>query len=219
MGFDDDHDFSIKMQERHALDIYREAYGGCKIHQNDKKALNEDIARLLDFGDVDKIIEPANSGSNIFLAQRFRRNRDPYPTDFTLRCEREGTDEKIEYDRLMDGYNRDDSVYPKRYAFGVCADDPINNGFRHLSVIDTTRLIKKIISGELPEKGPKKNKDGDGEYDGTKFYIYPVHELKPQDLVVWDWRPDTGVTWYRSDVKKRPSKPHKITSWQKSTDD
>lgn len=215
MAFEEDHGFSLEMQERFALDIYEQGWDGCEVIQNDKKAKDEEIAQLLDFGDVDKIIKPNTDETNIAVAQRFRRNRDPQPTDFTLRCFRKGREDGVEYQRLMDAYHRDDAIYPKRYAFGVGEDNPRDNGFRVFCVLETDVVIEAIQSGELTENGPIKNYDEYGNWDGTKFYVYPIHEVYEVGAPLWEWTPQEGIKYFdsNSSQQSRPSRPHKITSW------
>jgi len=201
MGINDG--WQMEVQKQHALDIYRELWPGCEIHENDSHGAEEQTARLLDFGDVDKIILH-DDGRQMQMSQRFRKpyngNNDP---DFTLRYSRPTSDKPIEHSRLMAAHDDGAASYPRRYSFGRVHDDH-SRGIYELYIVDTEALITAIKTGEIAEHGPKVNPEG------QRFMWYEVDELRDAGAVVREWRPDSGSN---VNLSERPDNPEKITSW------
>jgi hypothetical protein len=176
--------WQMDVQQRFAVDIYKEMWDGCRVHENDAYAKGEETAQLLDFGDVDKIIIHPDS-RQVHMAQRFRKpygrnNQDP---DFTLRYSRPCSDEIIEYERLMTAYESEQASYPSRYSFGRVNNDH-TQGLYELFIFDTDSLIEGIKSGEITENGPRKT------YEGQEFMWYDTAEIEEYGAVSKYWQPD-----------------------------
>jgi len=177
----------MEVQQRFAVDIYKQMWQGCRVHETDARASEEGTARLLDFGDVDKIIIHEDS-RQVHMAQRFRK---PYGSnevdpDFTLRYSRPYSDEVIEYERLMNAHASGDASYPSRYAFGRVHPDH-TDGIYELYIIDTDRLIDGIKQGDIRENGPKEVWS-----EGQEFMWYDVNDIKAYGAVSEYW--ESGQT-------------------------
>jgi hypothetical protein len=181
MGISDG--WQMDVQEEFAVDIYEQMWDGCRVHENDAYAKDENTAELLDFGDVDKIILHEDS-RQVHMAQRFRKpygrnNQDP---DFTLRYSRPTSDETIEYERLMTAYDANHANYPSRYAFGRVFSDH-NAGIYELYIINTDQLIQGIKHGGIREYGPRET------HEGQEFMWYRVDDIKEYGAVSEYWTP------------------------------
>ena len=187
------------VQADYAVGLYKQFWDECQVIENDSLGKEEQVAQILDYGDVDKIIRIG--GKQIHMAQRFRK---PYPDpntgelvdpDFTLRYSRPLSDHTIEYQRLMDAYTSRSAAYPRRYSFGRVYDDH-ERGLYELYILDTDELIKKIRSNSIREIGPIKN------YQGQEFMAYKLNELRRQNVIVKEWK-----------HQPRPDNPTDITAW------
>lgn len=173
-----------QVQKESALPIYKELWDGCVVVENDSLGETEKAARILDFGDVDKIIRI--SGLQIHMAQRFRKpyfsnyNDEWVDPDFTLRYSRPTTDNTIEYERLMEAASNGAVAYPKRYSFGRVHNDH-EKGLYELYILDVDELIEQIQSGSVEEDGPIKTNEG------QEFMAYDIDELIASGIVVKSW--------------------------------
>jgi hypothetical protein len=187
MGLSDG--WPMEVQQRFAVDIYKQMWRGCRVHETDARTSEEDTARLLDFGDVDKIIIHEDS-RQVHMAQRFRKpyGSDRIDPDFTLRYSRPCSDEVIEYERLMTAHASGDASYPSRYAFGRVHSD-YTYGIYELYIIDTDRFIDGIKQGHIRERGPKKVVK-----EGQEFMWYDVDDIRAYGAVCkhWESDPDDG---------------------------
>lgn len=202
MGINDG--WQSTVQSKFAIDIYEQFWDGCEVIENDSLGETERTARILDFGDVDKIIKI--KGTQIHLAQRFRK---PYwngskwaNPDFTLRYSRPISDNEIEYTRLMNAYENGAAAYPKRYSFGRVHNDH-EKGLYELYIINTDSLIESIKSESIEEKGPISTNEG------QKFTAYSIDEIKRNGCIVKEWNEESGIV---SD-QEQPNNPHDITNW------
>jgi len=199
MGINDG--WQATVQSSYAIDIYESIWGGCEVIENDSLGQTETTAKILDFGDVDKIIKI--KGTQIHMAQRFRK---PYAggvdPDFTLRYSRPISSHEIEYSRLMSAYTNDAAAYPKRYSFGRVYNDH-TKGLYELYIIDTDSLIEGINSGQIDEEGPIPT----GE--GQKFTAYDIEDIKNAGAIVKEWNDNDGVV----EIETKPENPHDITNW------
>jgi len=207
MGLSDG--WQMKVQQRFAVDIYKQIWRGCRVHETDARASEEGTARLLDFGDVDKIIIHEDS-RQVHMAQRFRKpyGYDKIDPDFTLRYSRPYSDETIEYERLMTAHDSGDASYPSRYAFGRVRSDH-SEGIYVLYIIDTDRLIDGIKKGNIRERGPKKVRK-----EGQEFMWYDIDDIRAYGAVCEYWEPNTdnsadgeprqsGLSQFRNDAQNR----------------
>jgi len=167
------------VQTDFALDIYKELWPGCQIHENDTYGQTEKTAKILDFGDVDKIIRI--SGIQKQMAQRFRKpyNGGNHP-DFTLRYSRPSSDNVVEHERLMTAHAREGASYPRRYAFGRVYDDH-SKGIYQMYILDVDELIEGIKSGVIEEDGPIKNDEG------QEMMAYKLGDIRGVGAVVKQW--------------------------------
>jgi len=195
--------WQMEVQQNFAIDAYKEIWDGCRVHETDARCDDEETARLLDFGDVDKIIIH-NDARQVHMAQRFRKpygdgGNDP---DFTLRYSRPRSTEVIEYERLMNAHESECASYPSRYSFGRVFEDH-NKGIYELFIIDTDRFIRAVKDGRITEDGPIKN----GE--GQEFMSYDVQDIRACGAVRHEWTPES----VRGDDGRRPDRAHDITAW------
>jgi len=177
-----------EVQKESALPIYETLWDGCDVVENDSLGETEKTARILDYGDVDKIIRI--SGLQIHMAQRFRKpyfsnyNDEWVDPDFTLRYSRPTSDNTIEYERLMEAAKSGAVAYPKRYSFGRVHNDH-KKGLYELYILDVDILIDAIQNNQIDETGPIKTNEG------QEFMAYDIDELDNSDIVVQSWREDS----------------------------
>jgi hypothetical protein len=192
------------VQADYAVGLYKQFWDECEVIENDSLGKEEQVAQILDYGDVDKIIRIG--GKQIHMAQRFRkpyRDKDTgelVDPDFTLRYSRPVSDHTIEYQRLMDAYTSRSAAYPRRYSFGRVYDDH-ERGLYELYILDTDELIKQIRNGSIREIGPIQN------YQGQEFMAYNLSELRRRKVIVKEW-----------EHQPRPDNPTDITAWGETDD-
>jgi len=190
------------VQTKFAVPIYESLWSDCEVVENDTLGAEERAAKILDFGDVDKIIRIGSQ--QIHMAQRFRKPYSPrgenrsYDPDFTLRYSRPSSQHEVEYARLMEAHSNGASAYPRRYSFGRVHEDH-NRGLYELYILDTDALIEAIKAETITEKGPIPN----GE--GQTFLAYDMAELKELSIIVDHWS-----------QQSKPDDPEKITAWVRS---
>jgi hypothetical protein len=197
MGINDG--WQSAVQTEHAVPIYESIWGDCEVIENDTLGETEKSARILDYGDVDKIVRIG--GKQIHMAQRFRKpfykqqSDQPQDPDFTLRYSRPDSDHAVEYERLMNAVGDDCAAYPRRYSFGRVHEQH-DRGLYELYILDTDRLVKAIQSGEITESGPIPTQEG------QTFMAYKMDEIRQNGIVVESW-----------EQRERPDDPEKITAW------
>jgi len=200
MGINDG--WQAEVQTKFAVPIYESMWSDCEVVENDTLGAEERTAKILDFGDVDKIIRIGSQ--QIHMAQRFRKPYSPrgedrsYDADFTLRYSRPSSQHVVEYARLMKAHDNGASAYPRRYSFGRVHEDH-SRGLYELYILDVDALIEAIKRDKIGEKGPIPNSEG------QKFLAYDMTELKEQSIIVDRWS-----------KRSKPDDPEKITSWGKS---
>lgn len=186
--FDDDFSWSCRVQERHAIPIYEQYWTGCNILEVDAVGRDETVARHLDFGDVDKIIELSN-GTSLHVAQRFRQPRqNGQQVDFSFRCHRPHADHPVEYERLLEAYQTEGASYPARYAFGVTHPDAVERGFQQFWIFKTEPILEAIESGEIEPTSPIPNPDG------TKARYIEIDDLHDAGCVAHEFT-TTQLSW------------------------
>lgn len=194
--------WQAKVQAEFAVPIYQQMWDECKVVENDTLGQEEKAARILDYGDVDKIIRIG--GLQIHMAQRFRkpffsqRRSEWVDPDFTLRFSRPTSERTIEYERLMSAYENGASAYPKRYSFGRVNNDH-TKGIYELYILDVDKLIKTIKQGGINETGPIPTDEG------QEFMAYDIGELRSKNVVVDSWtkdpdNPENILSWCATDV-------------------
>lgn len=187
------------MQTNFAIDIYKQMWPNCEVIENDSLGKSERTARILDFGDVDKII--LLPGEQRHMAQRFRKPyKDGIDPDFTLRYSRPYSDNVIEYERLMNAVESDSAAYPRRYSFGRVYQDH-TKGIYELYILNTELLIKGIKSDEIKEKGPIPVNEG------QEMMAYSIKDIQNYGAVEQEW--------FENETAKseRPDNPSQITNW------
>lgn len=193
--------WQMDVQTEFALQIYKQFWPDCEVVENDALGADEEVAQILDFGDVDKIIRMP--GKQIHMAQRFRKpyfskRRDEWvDPDFTLRYSRPVSDNVIEYQRLMDAYETGAAAYPRRYSFGRVYNDA-ERGLYELYILDTDRLIEAIKTDRIEENGPITNREG------QDFVAYDVDEIVDAGIVVKSWKEQSTP---------QPDDPSDIREW------
>lgn len=180
--FDDDFSWSNKVQRAHAVALYEQHWPDCEVIEVDSLGRDESVARQLDFGDVDKIIDRSN-GTSIHLAQRFRKPRpNGEQVDFSFRCRRDGSDHPIEYDRLLTAHRTDGASYPQRYGFGITHHDALESGFQQFWIFKTEPILAAIESGDIVPTDPIPNKDG-----RTAARYIPIPDLRAVGAIAQEW--------------------------------
>ncbi len=200
-GFDDRMNWSIEMQQRHALDIYRRYWNVEKVEEVDKQGDNGDEAmQRMDFSGIDKILY-TESGYPVHIAQRFRT---PYfddakgwtDADFSLRV-KSYNDNHVEYQKLIDAYCNAGSI-PSVYGFGrtVQGRQPaLKEGFREFYLIDLQAFLKAHLEGDIQKVAERPNGDGSmGAY-------FDLDELDHEGCIL------------RAYDFTEPDRPHDITAW------
>lgn len=164
--FDDRMDWSLDMQEKHALKIYNEHWDLSNIIEVDK--LNrggDEQMQVLDFSGTDKILI-TERGFPIHVAQRFRQ---PYfdnesgwtDADFSLRVSGY-EDSYVEYQKLLDAHNGRGTT-PSVYGFGQTIqgrEEARQDGFKRFYLIDLPKFLELHSNEKIEpiEKAP----NGDG---------------------------------------------------------
>lgn len=201
------------VQEEFAIGIYEDLWPNCTVEENDSAGKDEQMAKIFDYGGVDKVIRI--SGLQIHMAQRFRkpfspRNSEKYfEPDFTLRYSRPRSNKTIEHERLMNAHENGAASYPRRYSFGRVFRKKGEGLYPErgvkiyeLYIINTDKFIKAIKDDRLKERGPYETKEG------QKMMAYDIDGIRNVDAI--------EKTWYENTNSKdttMPDNPEKITSW------
>jgi len=181
--FTDRMEWSLDIQERHALEIYHRHWDVDRIIEVDKLGQTDDDMQVLDFSGTDKIVI-TDDGYPIHIAQRFRQ---PYyddetgwtDADFSLRLQSYNSDH-VEYQKLLDAYTGHGTI-PSVYAFGrtVQGRQPaLEHGFKEFYLIDLPVFIRKHLADDIPpiEKAPNG--------DGSMAYYFNLDCLSTADCII-----------------------------------
>lgn len=188
-GFNQRMDWSLSMQENHALEIYKQHWDLKDIIEVDKMGdMGNGEMQVLDFSGTDKILI-TERGFPIHVAQRFRQ---PYhdddtgwtDADFSLRFSSYSED-YVEYQKLLDAHKGSGTI-PSVYGFGqtVQGRQPaLKNGFKRFYLIDLPAFLDTHLNGEISavEKAPNG--------DGSMGIYFDLNELERCGCVIkkYDW--------------------------------
>lgn len=183
------HRWSIKVQDRYALPIYKRIWPESLIEPIDKYAIKNDSWKRRDFSGLDVIIALPN-GTEIHLAQRFRSSDSG--NDFSLRYKVPklgGGLQESEYFKLLAAY-KEGYWYPSHYAFGntkfSLRVDPAKvnyeQGFFNFYVFKLDTLLRLISNGELKYEGPYANPKPDGEPNGSCGVYFRLDDI-PKEAI------------------------------------
>lgn len=170
------------VQTDFAVGLYNDIWDDCQVIENDSYGDDEYVARMLDYGDVDKIIR-INQLDSIHMAQRFRKPyycksdgiwKDP---DFTLRYDRPTSDKPVEYQRLMSAHGSASSAYPRRYAFARVYNDATRGPYE-MYILDVDALIAGIKSGDVPRSDERTTNEG------QVFCAYSLRDIADAGAIV-----------------------------------
>lgn len=183
--------WSIKMQEDHALRYYRDYWDGIeKIDEVDSQGKENEAMKRLDFSGIDKIIH-TEMGS-IHVAQRFRQMRNLEnglkEPDFSLRIETYN-DKPTEYQKLKNAHTGIGST-PQVYGFGITPygrQVAKNNGFKKFYLIDVARFLEVHL-----DKGIVNIMTKAPNGDGSKGAYFSIDELERHGCIMQMW-PDVST--------------------------
>lgn len=207
MGVDERFQWSLDMQNRHALDIYREFWDVDEIIEVDKEGDEGDNAmQRLDFSGLDKYILTEND-TQFQIAQRFRQ---PYydddagwsDADFSLRIE-SYHDDHVEYDKLIENYQTRGASHPGVYGFGRTESGrqvALENGFTEFYLIDVDSFLQAHLGGELNIIDEAPNGDGScGVY-------FRIDDIREHGCLIAEWD-------FTSVSMEMPDSPGNICAW------
>lgn len=186
-GFVENYNWAIKMQQRHALPLYRSHWDDCRIIEIDKlgdetsdreskEALDE-----MDYSGMDKLVV-TDAGYPIWLSQRIRPDNKKYNTSdrvcgvgFSIRTETR-TNQDTEIHKLSSSVQNEIGCTPA-YAFGVAdvyrhgskemlewKEVGLERGLKYLAIYDTAAIIKGLSNGSIPYEDNSKNDGTAGRY-------------------------------------------------------
>jgi len=201
------------VQTDFAVGLYNDIWDDCRVIENDTHGNDEYVARMLDYGDVDKIIR-INQLDSIHMAQRFRKPyycksdciwKDP---DFTLRYDRPMSNKPVEYQRLMSAHDSASSAYPRRYAFARVYNDATRGPYE-MYILDVDALIAGIKSGDIPRSDEKTTEEG------QVFYAYSLSDIADAGAIVHERRlaPSPNPHCNKYTISDRPNNPEDITAY------
>lgn len=166
--------FARRLQP-HAETYYQEFFGD---HDRvDVEGTGDDqagIAREMDFSGIDQLVKP-DTHRTYHVAQRFRRERDSMPTDFSIRYTSQGY--VSEYNKILQCYADPHAHLPSLYAFGVVDGEDLDDGFIEFFFLDVDTIAEALSKGKINYHGPYPNQVN-GEYDGTKAVYLPKDDLR-----------------------------------------
>jgi len=207
MSFRERFEWSIKMQESHAIELYESYFDIEEIIEVDKEGDSHRALKVMDFSGIDKIavVKP---GYQVQIAQRFRReyhdSEDGWTApDFSLRVE-SYNDGASEYDKLVAAHEGHGSI-PNLYGFGRAPygrQVALGKGFNEFYLINLPHFLNQHLSGEIEilERAPNG--------DGSAAVYFDLQELWSHDCIVNSW----GVIPPSSD-------PGKITAYTDGGED
>lgn len=166
--FNEDWDFQQRMQQMHALELYRERFPRCDIVEVDTEGERERVAQIFDFAGVDKMIRK-ESGVTVLLSQRFRRKS--VGDDFSLTYSRPHSQNPVEFERLRLAKNDPHAMMPQLYGFGI-ADDIKNGqsadkyayeqGFHSFYILQVPKVVDAIEQERIDFFVPRQTSNGRG---------------------------------------------------------
>lgn len=175
--------WSLKMQERFAIPIYKNYWSisEAQITEVDAHAETEEAAQKIDASGIDKVVEPDTGVRHV--AQRFRtlteRDGQILEPDFSIRIS-SYTDQDTEYDKLLNAYRNGGNV-PKIYTFGVGASvskqDCLQSGFKDFYFLDLHRFLKLFDQSHIDPCGSYPNGDG------SKALYFDIQQLRDTDII------------------------------------
>lgn len=191
-SYNENDEFARRVQRNVAIDLYSEYWG---VNPDDIREIDEEgaagneLAKLLDAGGVDKIIELKG---NLMLAQRIRRPNLGFKPDFTIRRQLE-FDWDAEYEKLRQAYEKNGTA-PSMYAYGQGAEG--GNDLEFLYIVDFASFINLEFGGKLKKKeSPNKmNAVNDPYYWENKgrrengFYVWGWDELREHGLIEAEYK-------------------------------
>jgi len=183
------HRWSIKVQDRYAIPIYKRIWPGALIEPIAKYAIGNDRWGRRDFSGLDIIIA-LPQGTEIHLAQRFRSSDSG--DDFSLRYKVPklgGGLQESEYFKFLTAY-KEGHWYPTHYAFGntkfSLKEDPLKvnyeQGFSNFYVFKMGTLLRLISEGGLKYSGPYANPTPDGKLNGSSGVYFRLDDI-PEEAV------------------------------------
>jgi hypothetical protein len=204
MAFADRMQWSIDMQQEHALSYYHDYWNVEEITEVDVEGEDHDGFKRLDFSGIDKIVHTKTQTYHV--AQRFRQMRNKEDgvakPDFSLRYETYNG-EPTEYQKLKESHNGIGNT-PDVYGFGITPHGRqigVKDGFKEFYLIDLQRFLKLHFDREeITGTGPIPNGDK------SKGLYFDLNQLVLKDCVLNNWSD-------RKQEVRRPEKPHDITEW------
>lgn len=192
--------WSIDMQEAHALKRYYEQWDVNQITEVDKEGEDNEGFKHLDYSGIDKIVH-TESGT-IHVAQRFRRMRNTdsglQKPDFSIRY-KTYNEERTEYQKLRDNYYGVGNT-PGVYGFGITPYGrrvALADGFKEFYLIDMDKFLRlHFDDGVLVEIGKIPNGDG-----STGIY-FDLDDVEKHGCVIRKWSRTT-----------KPSNKENILNW------
>lgn len=185
--------WALQMQEKHAVQYYKEHWNGCEVIEIDSLGFNSngegtgEALKNFDYSGMDKAVIDKN-GSLILIAQRIRPDTlkfsdddDSYGVDFSFRTQCRG-DYKAELEKLRLAKQNKHAAVPV-YAFGiadVCKDKDkhtslnwrsiaLERGMKYFAIYDLNKLLTDFFNDEIPYNEPGGNGDGtEGIYINLK---------------------------------------------------
>jgi len=185
MGFRDRLDHSIKMQQQHAIDLYRRHFDVDKIIEVDVLGQSNEDMQALDFSGIDKIIITGD-GRTIHIAQRFRRDYEKggvwHTPDFSLRVD-SYNDAITEYEKVKKAHYGIGSM-PNVYGFGRMPygrQPALQDGFDEFYLINLQELAAEHFDGGLQAKGPYPNGDG------SRGLYFELSDIQKHGCMIQEW--------------------------------
>ena len=177
-SYNDNDEFARRVQRNVAIDLYSEYWG---VEPDDIREIDEEgaggneLARLLDGGGVDKIIQLKG---NLMLAQRIRRPNLGFKPDFTIRRQLE-FDWDAEYEKLRQAHEKNGTA-PSMYSYGQGSEG--GDDLEFLYIIDFTEFIRLEFNGKLDKK------ESPDKMDAVKDPYYWENKGKRENgFYAWDW--------------------------------
>lgn len=177
-------DWSLQMQERYAIPIYKTYWriSEDQITEVDAGAENEEIAREIDASGIDKLVQPDTGVRH--LAQRFRTLCEldggaVVDPDFSIRIS-SYSDMETEYDKLLNAFRNEGNI-PKIYTFAIGAStskrDCLRVGFKEFYFLRLPKFLKLFDGGHIQPCASYENGDG------SRGLYFDVQDLRDNHVV------------------------------------
>jgi hypothetical protein len=195
-------EWSIQMQKRHALDIYRQFWDVEAITEVDAAGdSGQRNMKLLDYSGIDKIVHTKGNGP-IQVAQRFRQ---PYydstagwtDADFSIRVQTY-SNQDTEYDKLKRAFNGRGQV-PSVYGFGRTPQGRAvarESGFSEFYLIDCQTFLGEHLNGGLDAACRASNGDG------SAALYFDLDELDRHGCVIETFSQTDGAAVSNTDTSQ-----------------